>query len=146
MTHIRVPAAWAGFGRPAWAGFARLRYTGGIMPDWSEDIIVTELADEPQLSEELAILIDRLVSGEGQMPSVVVNFTNVTYVNSSNLAQLLRLKRTLGEGGGHLRLCAVSDEVWSVMMVTGLDKVFQFAPDPLTALAGLQMEGADDDG
>ncbi|MDQ7013447.1 MAG: STAS domain-containing protein [Planctomycetota bacterium] len=116
------------------------------MPDWSEDIIVTELADEPQLSEELAIVIDRLISSEGVMPSVVVNFTNVTYVNSSNLAQLLRLKRTLAEGGGHLRLCAVSDEVWSVMMVTGLDKVFRFAPDPLTALAGLQMDDSDDDG
>ena len=115
------------------------------MPDWSEDIIVTELADEPQLSEELAILLDRLTSAKGDMPSVVVNFSNVTYVNSSNLAQLLRLKKTLAEGGSHLRLCGVSDEVWSVMMVTGLDKVFQFAPDPLTALAGLQMEESQDD-
>lgn len=135
-----VAGVWAG------AEIARRRYTGCIMPDWSEDIIVTELADEPQLSEELAILIDRLVSGGGDMPSVVVNFANVTYVNSSNLAQLLRLKRTLGDGGGHLRLCGVSDEVWSVMMVTGLDKVFQFAPDPLTALAALQMDEPDSDG
>lgn len=114
------------------------------MPDWSEDIIVTELADEPQLSEELAILIDRLVSSKGRVPSVVVNFTNVTYVNSSNLAQLLRLKKTIAEAGSQLRLCGVSDEVWSVMMVTGLDKVFQFAPDPLTALAGLQMNEPED--
>jgi len=34
----------------------------------------------------------------------------------------------------------VCDEVWSVLMVTGLDKVFRFAPDPMTALAGLQLE------
>lgn len=121
------------------------RYTGTTMSDWSDDIIVTELSDEPQLSEELAILIDRLASRQGDVPSVVVNFTNVTYVNSSNLAQLLRLKKTLAEAGSQLRLCGVSDEVWSVMMVTGLDKVFQFAPDPLTALAGLQMDDPEDD-
>jgi hypothetical protein len=29
------------------------------------------------------------------------------------------------------------------MMVTGLDKVFSFAPDPMTALAGLQLEDAE---
>ncbi len=29
-------------------------------------------------------------------------------------------------------------------MVTGLDKVFQFAPDPLTALAGLQIEDTEE--
>lgn len=110
------------------------------MSDWSDDIIVTELDDEPQLSEELNLLIERLSAyGEG-LPSVVVNFAAVTYVNSSNLAQLLKLKKVLGDAGSQLRLCSVSDEVWSVMMVTGLDKVFQFAPDPLTALAGLQMD------
>ena len=112
------------------------------MPDWSDNIIVTELADEPQLSEELGLLIERLVASSGKPPSAVVNFANVTYVNSSNLAQLLKLKKVLGDAGGQLRLCSVSDEVWSVMMVTGLDKVFQFAPDPLTALAGLQIEEA----
>ena len=110
------------------------------MPDWSEDIIVTDLADEPQLSEELALLIERLTGAKGDLPSVVINFAAVTYVNSSNLAQLLKLKKVLADAGGQLRLCSVSDEVWSVMMVTGLDKVFQFAPDPLTALAGLQLE------
>lgn len=115
------------------------------MPDWSDDIIVTDLADEPQLSEELALLIDRVTSSKSGSPSVVLNFAAVTYVNSSNLAQLLRLKKTLAEAGRQLRLCSVSDEVWSVMMVTGLDKVFQFAPDPLTALAGLQLEGSDDE-
>ena len=30
-------------------------------------------------------------------------------------------------------------------MLPGLDKVFQFAPDPLTALAGLQMDESQDD-
>ena len=67
----------------------------------------------------------------------------MTYVSSSNLAQLLKLRKVLADNTRHLRLCSVCDDVWSVMMVTGLDKVFSFAPDPLTALASLQLEDAD---
>lgn len=111
--------------------------------EWSDTIVVCELFDEPALSEELNVLLERLSqTSRGAVPSVVANFTSVTYVSSSNLAQLLRLKKIVQDAGRALRLCSVSDEVWSVMMVTGLDKVFQFAPDPLTALAGLQLEDA----
>jgi hypothetical protein len=34
----------------------------------------------------------------------------------------------------------VSDQVWSIFLVTGIDKLFRFAPDPMTALAGIQLE------
>lgn len=110
--------------------------------EWSDDIIVVDLEDEPSLSEELNALIERFgemdVQGEG--PHVVLNFSNVTYVNSSNIAQFLQLKKRLEDLGFRLRLCAVSHDVASVMQVTGLDRVFSFAPDTMTALAGLQMD------
>lgn len=114
--------------------------------DWSDNIILAQLNDEPMLSEELAGLIERLAAarsnGTGASPHVVADFSGVSYVNSSNIAQLLRLKRELDASGRQLRLCAMSDEVWSVMLVTGLEKVFRFAPDMLTALAGLQLVDA----
>lgn len=113
--------------------------------DWSDSIVIAELSDEPLLSEELAAILQRLVhppegGAKAPVPHVVLNFAGVTYVNSSNLSQLLRLQKVLSQGGRTLKLCSVSDEVWSVMMVTGLDKHFRFAPDPMTALAGLQIE------
>ena len=37
----------------------------------------------------------------------------------------------------------MGDDVWAVIVLTGLDKVFRYAPDPLTALAGLQIADAD---
>jgi anti-anti-sigma factor len=80
----------------------------------------------------------------GFVPSVVVDFSAVSYINSSNIAQLLRLKRVLDGACKQLRMCAMTDEVWSVMMVTGLEKVFVSAPDTLTALAGLQLDEAGD--
>lgn len=111
--------------------------------EWSEDIAISELADEPALSDELSTLIDRVQAADGPVPHVVLNLSGVTYLNSSNIAQLLKLRQNLAKHGRRLKLCSVSDEVWSVMLVTGLDKVFLFAPDPMTALAGLQLEDAE---
>lgn len=112
--------------------------------EWSEDIVIADLSDEPALSDELGTISERLakaVSSGGGVPSVVLNFGRVTYINSSNIAQMLRVRKQLAEAGRRLKVCSVSDEVWSVMLITGLDKVFEYAPDPMTALAGLQIEG-----
>jgi len=116
--------------------------------DWSEDIVLGELSDEPALSEELTAIIQRVVSLRepgSHCPHVVLNFANVGYVTSSNLAQLLRLRGLLGERSRVLKICSVADNVWSVFMMTGLDKVFRFAPDPMTALAGIQIENDNKD-
>jgi anti-sigma B factor antagonist len=110
--------------------------------DWSDDIAIAELANEPALSEELNTIIERAGS-QNSVPHVVLNLAGVSYLNSSNIAQLLKLHRLLSDANRRLKLCHVSDEVWSVLMVTGLDKYFQFAPDTMTALAGLQLDGAE---
>lgn len=114
--------------------------------EWSDDITIAELADEPELSEEFAAIFGRLsaadgaAGGAGGVPHIVLNFSGVTFLNSSHLAQLLRMRKKLIESGRQLVLCSLGDDLWSVMMLTGLDKVFRFASDPLTALAGLQLE------
>jgi anti-anti-sigma factor len=111
---------------------------------WSEEISITELADEPALSDELTSLVDRIrETPADQTPHVVLNLARVTYVNSTNIAQLLHLRQALSAHGKRLRLCSVNQDVWSVLNITGLDRVFRFAPDPLTALAGLQLEESD---
>ncbi|MDX9912444.1 MAG: STAS domain-containing protein [Phycisphaerales bacterium] len=129
---------------------------------WSENILMADLTDEPALSDELNEVIQQVRDHAGPpgeehdaparasgshagAPHVVLNFSDVSYINSSNIAQLLRLKKLLAEARRSLKLCALSDDVWSVMLVTGLDKVFRFAPDPMTALAGLQLEEAGGD-
>ncbi len=111
--------------------------------DWSDEIAISELSDEPAISDELTGLIDRVAQAGAVTPHIVLNMGSVTYLNSSNIAQLLKLRAGLSKAGRRLKLCSVSDEVWSVFLVTGLDKVFHFAPDPMTALAGLQLEDAE---
>lgn len=124
--------------------------------DWNDRIMICELADEPELSEEFAAIFEHLGTaapgGEGGGAGaqkgggqhLVLNFAGVTYLNSSHLAALLRVRKRMLELGKSLVLCSLGDDVWSVMMLTGLDKVFRFANDPMTALAGLQIEDEGD--
>ncbi len=105
---------------------------------WSEGIWVVKLADEPALSEDLRAVYDK-AQLHPRMPHIVLDFGGVTQVGSSNLSQLLRL-RTLGVNReARLRLAAISDTVWAVLMTTGLEHVFECVPDVPTALAGLQI-------
>lgn len=111
--------------------------------DWSDNIAISELSDEPAFSDEVNLLIQRIHAAETTPPHHVLNLAAVTYLNSSNIAQLLRLRSELARHGRRLKLCCLGDQVWSVMLITGLDKVLQFAPDTLTALAGLQLEDSE---
>lgn len=121
--------------------------------DWSQDIAIAELDDEPGLSDELDQVISRLEKAakaakgkKTEVPHLVLNFGNVTYMNSSNLSQLLKIRSLLDGQGKTMKLCSVSDEVLGAFTVTGLDRLFRFAPDPMTALAGLQLESEMDQG
>ena len=117
---------------------ATCRYAAAMpMTEWSEEILLVELAQEPSFSEEIGNLMGRLERGEAC--HVVVDLRNVVTLNSSNLAQLLRLRKKMLSLGKRLRLCGVQDTVWSVLLVTGLDKVFDFNEDLSAALASMQM-------
>lgn len=104
---------------------------------WSDDIILVDLSDEPQLSEELNELEEKLQTNTAS--HVLLDFGRVRVVNSSNLSQLLRIRKRVQENGKRLTLCRISDTVWSVLLITGLEKLFSFSQDLPTALASLQL-------
>ena len=107
--------------------------------DWSDDITILGLSDEPAFSEDMASLMQRLDEQGDMVPDVIINLAGVSYLNSSNIAQMLRLRKRLTTAGRHMRICAVDDQVWGVLMITGLDKIFDFTDDVTTALASLQL-------
>ena len=109
--------------------------------EWSDDITILELEDEPVFSDDVDAFAKRLEQSEdGQLPDVVINMGGVSHVNSSNIAQLLRIRKILQDRGGRLRVCSVQDQVWTVLMVTGLDQIFGFTEDVMTSIASLQIE------
>ena len=105
---------------------------------WSESVILAELADDPQFTDDLTAIIEQCT--DNTRLDVLLNFTNVGYLNSSNIAKLLKLRKLVQVNNRRrLKLCGISTHVWGVFLVTGLDKIFDFADDVATGLAGLQM-------
>lgn len=111
--------------------------------DWSDEIIVAEVLDDPQFTDEMTTLSEMLADRQA---SVVVNLAAITFLNSSNLAKLLRLRKQTHTSGRRLLLCGACSMVWSEFQVTGLDKLFEFANDVTTALATLQLSGGKNGG
>ncbi len=113
------------------------------LQEWSESTLIAEMNDEPMFSEDFDALIGRLEAAEDGTPDVIVNMLAVSRLNSSNLSQLLRLRKTIISRDRRLRICSVCRDVWSVFLVTGLEKLFDFTDDVATSLASLQIESAE---
>jgi anti-anti-sigma factor len=107
-----------------------------VIQEWSDDIVVVELADDPQFTDELTSVTDLV---ERNPRHVVLNFGVVGFINSSNVAKLLRLRKAINMQGRKLIMCEVNTQVWGVFLVTGLDKIFDFTNDTATALTTLQI-------
>ena len=102
---------------------------------WSEKIVLVHLGDDPQFTED----VQSLGSMIRQNISIVLDFNAVRYINSSNLSRLLKLRKQLSSTDARLVLCGLSNQVWGVFLITGLDKIFEFSDNVPTALATLQM-------
>lgn len=94
----------------------------------SNGAYIARLVDDPVLGIDLDSLLNQTLEPAAR---VILDFSNVRYVNSSNIARLLRLRKFLIQNDGHLTICALGPQVESVFAVTGLDKIFNFAPDTL---------------
>jgi anti-anti-sigma factor len=105
--------------------------------NWSEEITVIHLADDPQFTDDLQTLDQQL---EQKPADVVLDFAAVHFINSSNIAKLLRIRKQTGAADRRLLLCGISTQVWGAFLVTGLDKVFEFSDNVPTALATLQID------
>ena len=102
---------------------------------WSETILMVHMGDDPQFSEDMESLEMQPAKGF----HVVLDFSGVRAINSSNIAALLRLRRRLVANDMKLVLSNVHNQVWSTLLVTGLDKVFEVVDSVSTALATVQL-------
>jgi anti-anti-sigma factor len=101
---------------------------------WDENILILELQDEPDFSEDTDTLLLTLRGGEEPFPNVIIDLQNVATLNSSNLGALIEIKKILQTKDKRMVVCNISDSIWSTMLATGLDQVFEFIEDTTTAL------------
>jgi len=109
------------------------------LQDWSEHIVLADLQDDPSFSDDLSSLYEQVEKNPHL--DVMLNFAGVNYLNSSNLAKLLRLRKlTTIVNQRKLILCSVSTHVWGVFLTTGLNKTFEFADNVSVGLTSLQID------
>ena len=104
---------------------------------WSDNIVMVDLVDDPEMADELTALIDQM---EKEARDAVLNFSQVRFLNSSNISRLLKLRKVLLDHQRRLVLCAIPIQVWGIFLLTGLDTLFDVAEDTASALASLQMK------
>lgn len=105
--------------------------------NWSEDIILVDLPEEPHMGDELKTVTE-MVRDRGDC-DVVADFSEIDIITSSSISKLLRLRKLLADCGHRLVFCKVAPATKGVFTVTGLDGVFDFVDDKFIALAGLQI-------
>ena len=104
---------------------------------WSDSILRVDLQNDPVFSDDVTALLDQL--GDTKDVDVVLDFAAVDYLNSSNIAKLLKLRKVIITNRRRLVLCGIDTNVWGLFLVTGLDKVFEFADNVATALTSVQL-------
>jgi anti-anti-sigma factor len=104
---------------------------------WSDNIVLVNLAEEPQLGEELQ-MVTAIIADENDC-DVVVDFSNVEILTSSSIAKMLKLRKVTRDAGRNLVFSAVSRRTKEVFVITGIDSVFNFVDDKTIALASLQL-------
>jgi anti-anti-sigma factor len=105
---------------------------------WSETVLLGELGDDPQLTDDLTAIVEQC--SENTKLDVLLSFANINYLNSSNIAKLLKLRKLVTiTNERRLKLCGINRHVWGVFLVTGLDRIFDIAGDVPSGLAALQM-------
>jgi anti-anti-sigma factor len=106
--------------------------------EWSQQITIAHLAGDAQLTDELVQLSEQVAE---RAFSLVLDMAVIRYMNSSHLAKILKLRKLLVGSDRRLVLAKVHPQVFNTFLVTGLDKIFEFAD---TATAGAKcLEPAD---
>jgi anti-sigma B factor antagonist len=95
------------------------------------------LGQEETLS--LVGVIDE-VAGRGA-PKIVVDLGKISWVNSTGLGSLVRMRTTCHNRGGWFKLARVGERINSILMVTKLVLVFDTFETVEEAVAGTKKSG-----
>ena len=91
-----------------------------------------DLHESPLIRER----VKRILSKRPQR--VLVDFSEVSYIDSSGLATLIEAMQRMNSYGGHLGIYGIRDNVMSIFHIARLDQVFRIFPDRAAATESLE--------
>jgi anti-anti-sigma factor len=106
-----------------------------------KNVLLVELpCHEPRVTERLKT-VNELVSNDNSN-DVIIDFSKVEIINSSNISNLLILRQLLQDSGHRLILCNVSVITKCIFVVAGLAEIFTFVDNPYAAFEAVQSSRA----
>lgn len=89
-----------------------------------------DLHRSPQIKESLEPLIAQKVQ------RILVDFSAVTYIDSSGLAAMIETLQRIQAYGGKFAMFGLRDNVLGIFKIARLDQIFSIFPDEAAAVAG----------
>lgn len=84
-------------------------------------------------SPDIKKAFDKLISKK--TPKIVINLSQVTYVDSSGLATLVEILKNMRSYGGRLRLTNLCPKIRSLFEITKLEKLFEILAEESEAVS-----------
>lgn len=97
-------------------------------------IVIGGRLDQTQTDELESVLVQSLEAGQ---INLLIDLSDVSYVNSSGLRCLVTSWRQARSRGGNVSLCGLNPRISEVFNVVGFSKVFDIYPDCETAKKAL---------
>lgn len=107
-----------------------------IKEERSNDVVICVLEGEVNIntSLELRKTFDGIIKANAK--KVLVDFSGVSYIDSSGLATLIEMFQRLKKTGGMLRFSNMSEKIRNVFEITKLHKLFEIFDTRQEALKG----------
>lgn len=106
----------------------------------SKDVLLVELPSKSlKIAAELKA-VNEAVSKNSDC-DVIIDFSRVEIINSSNISNLLILHNIQAGCGHRVILCSVATVTKCIFVVAGLNEVFEFAKDVDSAMATVGQAG-----
>ncbi len=102
---------------------------------WIDNTVVIDAEGEIDLNRSAAFQHDLLKVLDKKPQRVVINLADVSYMDSSGVASLVKLLSRVRKSGVSLHLAGLTDRVRSVFEITRLDSVFSIHANVAEALA-----------
>lgn len=116
-------------------GGNRAAQKGGTVPNHRTQIRtsltprgITVVTPAGELDLHSAPALEATIVAPGRLPCAVVDFSHITFTDSTGINALLGANRTLQAAGGWLRLSSVPDTPLRTMKIIGVDRVIDIYP------------------
>jgi anti-sigma B factor antagonist len=105
-------------------------------------VMLVDCSGRLVFGEESATLRETVKSALAQSPNVVLNLSEVNFIDSGGLGTLVALYTTARNAGGALKLARLSKRVGDLLQVTKLLTIFEVFDDEEMAAQSFLTEAA----